>query len=267
MTFPGAISSLSGAISSRTSGFVCAQTLDFTANGTARAAKPALARKSRRFVRMHALLSALGTTRSMMRPIESPPEDAFHDQMVSAGGHADSYTEIDLPVRRHIQVYRRKKLLLLVMQRIDVPDWPVGSVILQAARNIFVEVIAEFRIRRKLHAIRNARKIEGPLKSRINGEIPPANLLIDDRPQLHCPSILHKRWPLIAKFHGQAHPHRPVPAIRCSHSWADMVAHPLPAVSAARAGENVKADFRPAIQPLGNFNGFVLRMVCWIDPL
>src|SRR5271155_2483964 len=203
----------------------------------------------------------------MMRPIEPPLKDGFHNQMIGTGRHSNAYTEVDLPVRRHIQIYRRKKLLLLIVERKDAGDWPVRSVILQAARNIFVEVIAEFRVRRKLHAIWNAWAVEGALQGRINGEIPSANLLIDDWPQLHRPCVLRKRWPLIANLHRQAYAHRPVPAIGRSHSRADMVTHPLPAVSAARAGKNVKADLRPAIHSLSNLNSFMLRIVCWIDAL
>ena len=46
-----------------------------------------------------------------------------------------------------------------------------------------------------------------------------------------------------------------------------MIAHPLPAVSTACAGENVKTNLRPAIHSLSNLNRFVLRMVRWIDSL
>jgi hypothetical protein len=43
-----------------------------------------------------------------------------------------------------------------------------------------------------------------------------------------------------------------------------MIAHPLPAISIARAGEDVKANLGPTIHPLSKLNRFVLGVVRWI---
>lgn len=89
----------------------------------------------------------------MMRPIEPSPDDAFHDQMIGAGRCSPADPEVDLPVRRNIQINRRKKLLLLIVERKYIRDGPVSSVVFQPSRDVFVEVVAEFFTWRKLYAV------------------------------------------------------------------------------------------------------------------
>src|SRR5580658_4155877 len=156
--FLGAISSLKGAISSRTSAGVWAHNFVFAAVPSS--AKLAPIRKPRRSNGMYALLKALGTARPMMRPIEPSSENTLHNQMIGIGRCPNSDPKINLPVRGHIQIDRWEKLLRLIMQRRHTRDRSVGSVVLQAARNVFVEVVAEFRTGRKPQALWNARPMK-----------------------------------------------------------------------------------------------------------
>jgi len=56
--------------------------------------------------------------RPRMRPRESPPHNAFHEQMIGRVRHPDTYSKVELPLRTEIDVDRRNDLLLLIAQRI-----------------------------------------------------------------------------------------------------------------------------------------------------
>src|SRR5579862_6813956 len=58
-----------------------------------------------------------------------------------------------------------------------------------------------------------------------------------------------------------------MPAIGHAHPWTDMIANPLHTLAAARAGEDVEADFRPAIDALGDLRGLMEGVIGWIHPV
>ena len=73
--------------------------------------------------------------------------------------------------------------------------------------------------------------------------------------------VSREKCALVADLHRQADPHRPVPTVRDPHAGPDVIAHPLHAGAALLAGEDVEADFRPVVDALGDFDGFVFRVV------
>src|SRR6266705_5004184 len=107
----------------------------------------------------------------------------------------------------------------------------------------------------------NAFAMQGPVKSRVEVQIPTANLLIDDRAHLPGPGIRGKFAALIADFIGETEPNGPMPFFRNAHARANVVAHPLDPISIALVGKDVKAGFKPIREAMGNLNGFVLGVV------
>src|SRR5580698_4453151 len=181
MCLPGATSSLRGAISRRTSADVCAHTLRLPASiALAVAAETDLAMNSRRFIRSSPLLGALRTARAVMRPIEAPADNPFYDEVIGARRGADSYTEINLPVRRHVQINRREELLLLIVERIKTTQRSIGGIVFEAAGDVFVEVVTEFGAWRKGYALMHGLSVKRPLESGIHREIPSTYCFINN---------------------------------------------------------------------------------------
>ena len=67
------------------------------------------------------------------------PEDAFHDPVIGGGRWPDAHAEVDLPLRRDVQVDGREDLLLLVVQAGDVRDAAVVGVVLDSAGDLLGE--------------------------------------------------------------------------------------------------------------------------------
>src|SRR5260370_11690918 len=107
----------------------------------------------------------------------------------------------------------------------------------------------------------NVFTVQGPVKSRVEVQIPTANLLIDDRAHLPGPGIRGKFAALIADFIRETKPNRPMPFFRNAHARANVVAHPLDPISIALVGKDVKAGFKPIREAMGNLNRFVLGVV------
>src|SRR5260370_31256895 len=66
-----------------------------------------------------------------------PPDDPLHHPPVRGRCRANPHPEVHLPRRRHVQVDRRKDLLLLVSQQVEVPRRSIGGVILHPTRHLF----------------------------------------------------------------------------------------------------------------------------------
>src|SRR5947209_642798 len=93
-------------------------------------------------------------------------------------------------------------------------------------------------------------------KRGIEGQIKPAQLLINDGTDLQRPGIGRKDRALISEFSRQAHAYRPSPTLRDPHSRTYMIANPFVTLSRSRARENVKAGFEPVIPALCDLHRF-----------
>src|SRR5437899_1736534 len=151
--------------------------------------------------------------------------------------------------------------MLLLADGRKIGGWADGTVILKAARDLFRDVVADFHVRREDEALMNAFAMQGPVKSRVEVQIPAANLLIDDRAHLPSPGIRGEFAALIPDFIGETEPDGPTPFFRNAHARANVVAHPLDPISIALVGKDVKAGFKPVREAMGNLNGFVLGVV------
>src|SRR6266568_8905261 len=121
--------------------------------------------------------------------LEPPTNDHLDDQMVGVARHAYSDAKVELPIRRHVEINRGKNLLLLVTQGIEVADWTEPAVVLQPANNPFRKRIADLYVRRELKAQLSAGPFQSTLDRRIEREIPPLELLVDNRPNLPGPRV------------------------------------------------------------------------------
>src|SRR6266851_151155 len=151
--------------------------------------------------------------------------------------------------------------MLLLADRRKIRGWADGTVILKAARDLFCDVVADFHVRREDEPLMNAFAMQGPVESRVEVQIPAANLLIDDRAHLPGPGIRGEFAALIAYFIRETEPNGPTPFFRNAHARANVVAHPLDPISIALVGKDVKAGFKPIREAMGNLNGFVLGVV------
>jgi len=62
--------------------------------------------------------------------------------MIGAAGHTDAGAEVELPVRTEVQVDGRENGLLLVTERVETSDGAERTVILDANRDLFRDVVA-----------------------------------------------------------------------------------------------------------------------------
>src|SRR5438309_11019895 len=118
--------------------------------------------------------------------------------MVGVARHAYSDAKVELPIRRHVEINRGKDLLLLVTQGIEVADWTQGPIVFQPANNLFRKRIADLYVRREFKAQLSARTFQSALDRRIEREIPPLELLVDNRPNLPRPRVSRISAALIA---------------------------------------------------------------------
>src|SRR5271157_362761 len=88
--------------------------------------------------------------RMPLAPIEAPADDRLKQHMVGDPRHANPETEVDLPLRRDIQIECRNKLLCLIRERIESSDRSKSTVVLQAESHHLAEVPRDLRVRRKL---------------------------------------------------------------------------------------------------------------------
>src|SRR5882762_9552780 len=98
--------------------------------------------------------------------------------MVRGTCHAHTYSKIDFPLGREIQINGRENLLLLLADGVEACDWTQRAVILDASRDFLGEIIAELEVGREHEPLIHAR----PMKR-------PAKLLIDDGTNFPRPSV------------------------------------------------------------------------------
>src|SRR5271165_6894271 len=103
-----------------------------------------------------------------LAPVESPADDRLEQHMVSAASHANPEPEVDLPLRRHVQIKRRNELLRLITEGIESSDWAKTAVILQPERNDLAEIPRDLRVGRKLPSSPGLRACISLLKCRID---------------------------------------------------------------------------------------------------
>src|SRR5208337_3314008 len=87
--------------------------------------------------------------RTPLAPVEAPADDRLKEHMVGDPRHADPETEVDLPLRRDIQIERRNKLLCLIRERIESSYRSETTVVLQAESYDLGEVPRDLRIGRE----------------------------------------------------------------------------------------------------------------------
>src|SRR5579859_962549 len=62
---------------------------------------------------------------------------------------------------------------------------------------------------------------------------------------------------LVANLIRKAQTHGPMPLLRNAEARANMVTHPVPAITRAGTCKDIKAGLKPVIPSLSYFNGFV----------
>ena len=154
-----------------------------------------------------------------------------------------------------------KNLLLLIVQAGDVGDAAVVRVVLNAAGDLLREIVADLHRRRKIDAEIDVGPVPGAFQRRIHGKVPASRCFIDDGPNLPRPRVRRKLRALVADLDRQAYAHRPVPTVGHAHARPDVVAHPLHAQPALLAGEDVKANFGPVVDPLRDFDRLVFGVI------
>jgi hypothetical protein len=78
----------------------------------------------------------------LLPELKPPPQNHFHQQMIGAAGHTDAGAEVELPVRTEVQVDGRENGLPLVTERVETSDGAERTVILDANRDLFRDVVA-----------------------------------------------------------------------------------------------------------------------------
>src|SRR6476660_3961997 len=152
---------------------------------------------------------------------------------------ADSQAEIDFPLGRKIQIDSGKNLVLLLANGIEARNRPEGAVVFDATGDFPGEIVAEFEVGRKDHPLMDTRAVEGTVQSRVEGEIPAAELFIKDGTNFPGPSVGGISAALPSDFVGNAEANRPVPFGRDAHARADVAADVVPAVALLQGSENV----------------------------
>ena len=111
----------------------------------------------------------------------------------------------------------------------------------------------------------HARPVERLVERRIEGEIPPLDLFIEDGPHFPRPGIRGVFRALVANFVRKAQSDRPFPLRRNPHARANMASDVIPTLSVMRGSKNVEAGFKPIFEAVRDFDGFVKLMVGWIS--
>src|ERR1700722_16108706 len=133
--------------------------------------------------------NAVSVDRRVPAPVEATAEDGFHDQVVGGRGGADANADIDFPERRHIEVGDEEDLLLLVVHGRKAADRPIVGVPLEPPAHHASEVVANFGAGRKAKPLIDVRAVQRTLERGIDGEIPPADALVDDGAYLPSPCV------------------------------------------------------------------------------
>ena len=85
--------------------------------------------------------------------------------MISGSCQTNSKAEIDFPFGRKFQIDRGKNLVLLLADGIEARNRPEGAVVFDATGDFLGEIVTEFEVGRKNHALLDARPVEGAVLS------------------------------------------------------------------------------------------------------
>src|SRR5260370_2630939 len=97
----------------------------------------------------------------------------------------------------------------------------------------------------------HAGPVERPVKRRIEGEIPPAELSVEDRANLPGPGIRRVPAALPADFVREADADGPVPLGRNAHAGTGVAAGVIPTLAPLRPNENLRTRSKPIREPTG----------------
>ena len=139
------------------------------------------------------------------------------------------------------------------------------TVVFDASGDLLGEVIADFHVGRKNKTLAHRLAMQGAVEGRVEIEIPATELLIDDGAHLPSPGVGGELAALVADFVGKAETDGPLPFFGDGNAGADVVTDPLNAQAIALGSEDVKSDFEPVREAVGDFNGFVQRVVGGIE--
>src|SRR5262249_42460376 len=151
--------------------------------------------------------------------------------------------EVDLPFWGKVEINGREELVLLLGNWIEIRGRADGAVILEAGGDFLGEVVADLDVGRKDQALALREAVDGLVKSRVERQIPRADLLINDRAHFPSPGVHGKPAALVAEFVGEAEAGWPVPFGRDANAGADVIAKPIDAQPVFLRGEDIKAGF------------------------
>src|SRR5260370_29794795 len=110
--------------------------------------------------------------------------------MIRSVGHAHANTGIELPIGTEVEVERWHDLLLLVVDRIKTGNRAEGAVVFQTELRPLGDLIGSLEIGRKDESLAYAGPMESAVHGGVERQIPLADLLVDDRADLHAPGVL-----------------------------------------------------------------------------
>src|SRR5579871_1625708 len=140
----------------------------------------------------------------MPTPVEASPENALDDEVIGGSRRADAHPDVEFPERRYVEIRHEKELLLLLVKRGNVVERTVVGVVLDPAAHPLREVIADFERRSETPTLMHVRPVQGALEGGIDGEIPAADRLVDDRADLPRPGVGRVGGALKADLGGNA---------------------------------------------------------------
>src|SRR5438132_2927108 len=193
--------------------------------------------------------------------IETVAENHLRKQVIRRARHAHTQPKIDFPLRREIQIDRRKNLLLLLADGVETRDWTERAVILDSNGNSLGEIVTELEVGREHQPLIYSRTMKRPVKRGIEGEIPAADLPIHNWANLPRPGIGRISAALPADFFREADDDRQVELGRNTHAGTDMAANVIPSLTVFRGSENVKPGLEPVVEAVSYLDRFVQLVV------
>src|SRR5207248_10515363 len=194
--------------------------------------------RERHLARKKLLRSATDWGYESVSEVEAVAENHLGNQMIRGMGHADAKAEIHFPLRGEIEVDRWKDLMLLLTGGEKIRCRTDRTVVFESAGDFFREVVAELEIRRERHSLMDAVPMEGTVKRGVKGQIPGANLFVDNGPHFPSPGVGGKFAPLVADFVREADTHRPPPLFGDTYARPDVVADPVAALAILCGSKN-----------------------------
>src|SRR5215470_4882081 len=117
--------------------------------------------------------------------------------MIGPVGHSHADSEVEFPGGRNVQVYTGEQLLLLVMQRVKARNRTQRAIIFETRADLFGDVIPRLEVRRELKAPLGVGTMDCPIERRVERQVEPPQLLIDDRAYLPGPGVNRILAPLV----------------------------------------------------------------------